>query len=119
MPDPACERAQLTRNRRRRTFAQVIAPGRAAVAVGRPAQAAQSGVSRGPPVLDSGLRQVSHPSTEGGVAPLPVLLLAASEDRLVKAADLLQRSASQRHVRAPDELDVLIMGAQIERRERG
>jgi len=66
----------------------------------------------------AGRREVAHAAPDGVVAPEPVLLLAATQERLVERSDGVERSAAYGHVGAPHELHVTILAAQRKRRDR-
>ena len=67
---------------------------------------------------EAGGGEVARASAAGGVAALPVLLVAADEDRLVERSDALERASADGHVRAPHERDVAVVRAAVEGRDR-
>src|SRR5207253_2762194 len=75
-------------------------------------------VRGGAAVIEPGAREVTNPPAARGVAPLPILLLAATDDRLVEHSDLLERAGPDRHVGAPHERHVAVLRTAVERRDR-
>ncbi len=69
-------------------------------------------------MVDARGGDVAHASAGGAQAALPVLLVAGAAEQLVERPDPLERAAPQRQVRAPDELGVAVLGAEVERGDR-
>ena len=88
--------------------------------MGRPRQRAQSCIPSAAAVIDRGARHVQHP--RAGLARaqpvLPLLLVAAVRERHVEHPHPFQRSAPDRHVRAPRIPRLGVVLTEVERRDR-
>ena len=115
VPQAAGERPQLGRHRRRDALARVVAARVAPAPVGGAREAADPRVLARAAVVDAGRGDVADPPAGGVQAALPVLLVAVEVETGVEAADALERAAAQRQVRAPHELGVAVVGAEVER----
>src|SRR5204863_8043552 len=89
----------------------VEAPGGAAAVVRRARQRGHAGVVAHPAVVDRCAGHIANAPARGAPARLPLLLVASVHEALVEAADTLDRTAAQRHVRAPDDGGVEVVGA--------
>jgi hypothetical protein len=84
----------------------------------RPRQSAHARIGSRTPVVDARRRHVADPPARGAQAPLPVLLVARPAEPRVEGADALERGAPNGQVRAPGELGVAVLGAEVERGQR-
>src|SRR5262249_51044926 len=96
----------------------VVAPGGAAAEVLGPRERAELRVGARAPVVDARRGDVADAAARGAQAALPVLLVAGAAEHLVERADALDRAAAQAHVRAPDEVGVAVVGAEVEGGDR-
>ncbi len=107
--------------RRRRGLSRlmdVVAARGAAAEVLRAGEGAELRVAAGAAMVDARRGDVADAPAGGAQAALPVLLVAGAAERLVERADPLDRAAAQGHVRAPHELGVAVLLAEVERRHR-
>ena len=118
MPQAAGQRAQLGRDRRRDALARVVAARVAPAPVGGAREPADARVRAGAAVVDAGGRHVADAPAGGLQAPLPLLLVAVEVEAGVEAARPLERAPAQCQVRAPHELGVAVVGAEVERCHR-
>ena len=118
MPQAAGQRAQLGRDRRGDALARVVAARVAPAPVGGAREPTDARVGAGAAVVDPGRGDVADASAGGLQAPLPVLLVAVEVEAGVEAARSLERAPAQRQVRAPHELGVAVVGAEVERGHR-
>ena len=114
VPNAAGERAQLAGDRRRDAAARVPAAREAPALVAGPRERADPRVGAGAPVIDSRRRDVAQPAAGRAQAVLPLLLVAVAAERGVERADPLDRRPPQREVRAPQELGVAVVRAEVE-----
>ena len=95
-----------------------VAPRGAAAEVGGAGQVAQVRITAGAAMIDARRRDVADAPAGRAQAPLPVLFVAGAAERLVERADPLERGAPDRQVRAPDELGLAVLLAEVERGDR-
>src|SRR4051812_32023452 len=115
VPAAASEYAQLVANRRRLVMGLVEAAEVVAAVVGAAHQRSQASIVADAAVVDGCFGDVDDVPARLCEPAQPLLLVATGGQRLVERPRQLQRRPPQQHVRAPYELGLGVLCAQVER----
>ena len=118
VPDAAGQHAQLAGGRRRLPAMLDVAAQAAPARVRGAHQRPQAGVAGVAPMHQPGARHVHHLAAARAHAALPHVLVEAVRDARVEHAGQLERAPVGTHVRAPHDVDLTVLRARVERRDR-